>query len=254
MSHKKYFTLSFDDGIEQDKKLIELLKQYGLPCTFNLNGGLLGEKNYVAYAGEIGFMNLPPQAKIRRSLFKTVNQYRIPADEIAQVYAGFEIAAHAFMHEPFKGASAEKINESLDKDREVLSRLTNQPITGFAYPGGFSSEIAGKCLVEKGFLFGREAFTSDSFAWPADPFRYKPTCSHKSKNVFELIDKFLDAEAENEDLLFMMWGHSYEFDYGTENSSLEHMERVFEKISGRSDIVYCTNSFAFADHAKNKHP
>ena len=69
-----------------------------------------------------------------------------------------------------------------------------------------------------------------------------------------IIRDEIHAEAENEDLLFMMWGHSYEFDYGTENSSLEHMERVFEKISGHNGIIYCTNSFAFADHAKNKNP
>lgn len=251
MNHKKYFTLSFDDGVEQDKKLVELLKQYDLQCTFNLNGGLLGQKNYVAHMGDIGFMNFPPSAKIRRKLFRTVSQNRTPADEIAQVYAGFEIACHAYMHEGFKGIPAEKINESLDQDRRSLSRFTSEPITGFAYPGGFSSEIACQCLKEKGFLFGREAFSSDSFAWPADPYCCRPTCSHKNKNVFELIDQFLAAEPEQEDLLFMMWGHSYEFDYASENSSWDHLKRVFEKISGRKDIVYCTNSFAFADHAAN---
>ena len=249
MSRKKYFTLSFDDGIEQDKKLIALLKQYGLQCTFNLNGGLFGKKDYVAYIGEIGFKDIPADARVHRTFYKTVSHNRIPEDEIRQVYEGFEIAAHMYKHEPMKGASAEQINISLDKDRESLSRFTKEPITGFAYPGGFSSKIAAQCLKEKGFLFGREAFASGSFNWPSDPFRYRPTCAHNSKNVFKLLDKFISAEAE-EDLLFMMWGHSYEFDYGTKNSSLEHLEKVFEKISGRSDIVYCTNSFAFADHAE----
>ena len=36
---KKYFTLSFDDGLEQDKKVLELMKKYGLRGTFNLNSG-----------------------------------------------------------------------------------------------------------------------------------------------------------------------------------------------------------------------
>lgn len=27
---KKYFTLSFDDGLEQDKRVIRLMRQYGL--------------------------------------------------------------------------------------------------------------------------------------------------------------------------------------------------------------------------------
>jgi peptidoglycan/xylan/chitin deacetylase (PgdA/CDA1 family) len=37
---RKAFTLSYDDGITQDIKLIELLNQYGVKATFNLNAGL----------------------------------------------------------------------------------------------------------------------------------------------------------------------------------------------------------------------
>ncbi len=37
---KKYFTLSFDDGLEQDKKVLALMKKYGLKGTFNLNSGM----------------------------------------------------------------------------------------------------------------------------------------------------------------------------------------------------------------------
>ena len=40
----KYLTFSFDDGITQDKRMIELLNKYGLKCTFNLNSSLLGLK------------------------------------------------------------------------------------------------------------------------------------------------------------------------------------------------------------------
>ena len=41
---KKYFTLSFDDGLEQDKKVLELMKKYGLRGTFNLNSGMFGQQ------------------------------------------------------------------------------------------------------------------------------------------------------------------------------------------------------------------
>ena len=41
---KKYFTLSFDDGLEQDKRVIRLMRQYGLKGTFNLNAGLFGTR------------------------------------------------------------------------------------------------------------------------------------------------------------------------------------------------------------------
>ena len=32
-------TFSFDDGVQQDKRFIGLLRQYGLCSTFNLNSG-----------------------------------------------------------------------------------------------------------------------------------------------------------------------------------------------------------------------
>ena len=41
----KYVTFSFDDGITQDKRLVEMLNKYGLKATFNLNSSLFGLKN-----------------------------------------------------------------------------------------------------------------------------------------------------------------------------------------------------------------
>ena len=248
MTFKKYFTLSFDDGLEQDKRLIELLKKYGLQCTFNLNGGLFGVKHLIARVGDVGFMDFPETAKIRRKLFKYAVQQRIPEDEIRQVYQGFEVASHAFKHEPLALLKAERVKESIDKDIAVLERIVGYPIKGHAYPGGMSSATVEACLKEKGFLYGREAFSANSFAFPANPLRYRPTCSHSSKNTFELLDKFIATKPEQDDLLFMMWGHGYEFDFGTERCSWQQIERIFEKIAGRQDIIYCTNLQAFAEH------
>ena len=33
----KFFTLSFDDGVTQDRRFIKMLNDRGLKCTFNLN-------------------------------------------------------------------------------------------------------------------------------------------------------------------------------------------------------------------------
>ena len=40
---KKAITFSYDDGVTQDIRLIELFNKYGLKCTFNLNSDLLGK-------------------------------------------------------------------------------------------------------------------------------------------------------------------------------------------------------------------
>ena len=47
----KAITLSFDDGVTQDRRLIEILDRYGLKCTFNLNSGFLGQPGQLPVSG-----------------------------------------------------------------------------------------------------------------------------------------------------------------------------------------------------------
>ena len=41
----KAFTLSYDDGVVQDRRLAELFRKYGLKCSFNLGSGVLGHRD-----------------------------------------------------------------------------------------------------------------------------------------------------------------------------------------------------------------
>ena len=34
---KKLLTFSYDDGVKQDRRLVEIFNKYGLKCTFNIN-------------------------------------------------------------------------------------------------------------------------------------------------------------------------------------------------------------------------
>ena len=79
---KKYFAWSFDDGLQQDKKIIEILKEYGLGATFHLNSGLFGDKTYEGRIGNLGMTEMPAakyEAKARH-LLPYVPHFRIPAD------------------------------------------------------------------------------------------------------------------------------------------------------------------------------
>lgn len=38
-------TLSYDDGIRSDLRFVKILQRYGLKCTFNINNGMIGEKD-----------------------------------------------------------------------------------------------------------------------------------------------------------------------------------------------------------------
>ena len=39
---ERALTLSYDDGVQQDRRLVALLRKYGVKATFNLNSGRLG--------------------------------------------------------------------------------------------------------------------------------------------------------------------------------------------------------------------
>lgn len=39
------FTLSYDDGVVQDRRLAEIFRERGLKCTFNIGSGLFGHKD-----------------------------------------------------------------------------------------------------------------------------------------------------------------------------------------------------------------
>ena len=42
---KKAVTFSFDDGVLQDVRMINLLNKYNLRATFNLNSGLFSQRD-----------------------------------------------------------------------------------------------------------------------------------------------------------------------------------------------------------------
>ena len=75
--NSKIITFSFDDGIEDDFKLVEILNKYNLKATFNLNSAkLTGASTWV-------YNNV-----------KTVKQ--INYFQIKNLYEGHEIASHGY--------------------------------------------------------------------------------------------------------------------------------------------------------------
>ena len=48
---QKAFTMSYDDGVTQDERLIAYMNQYGIKGTFNLNAGLMGDNDRIVRDG-----------------------------------------------------------------------------------------------------------------------------------------------------------------------------------------------------------
>ena len=60
-------TLSYDDGVEQDIRLIEIMKKNGLKGTFNVNSGLYAPEGTIYKNGTI-------QRKMTKKLANTIRR------------------------------------------------------------------------------------------------------------------------------------------------------------------------------------
>jgi len=233
MKKLKAVTLSYDDGVEQDKRLVEILNRYSLKATFNINSGHFGRKHvHPAY------------------LFGKMNEFkvdRIPEDEIREVYRGHEIASHSLTHPPLHELSDEEVIYQMSEDVKNLERVTDGKIHGFAYPGASGNHCAGRLVnlisENTGLYYGRTAISSYSFDIPENLMMLNPTVSHRELSVRDkLATKFIELEADKPQI-FYIWGHSYELD--ADEKYWAGFEQFCEMIAGHDDIFYGTNDEVF---------
>ncbi len=221
---RKAFTLSYDDGITQDIRLIELLNKYGVKATFNLNSGLFGEKGVVA-AGK-----------------KQVSHDKLKQEEISEVYQGHEIAAHGQYHECMVGMDIARCVEEVLESRKALERMEGKPITGFAYAFGAYDEVVLKAVEASGISYARTITATHHFEIPQNFLTWDPTCHHDDEKIIALAEEFLSDQfyfsLVTPAKLFYVWGHSYEFD---QNDNWEHIEKLVSVVAGHDTVWYATN-------------
>ena len=221
---RKALTFSFDDGITQDIRMIELLNKYGLKCTFNLNSELLGT----------------PRILIREGL--RISHYKIAPSDVKYVYEGHEVAAHTLTHPNLTLLEKDEIIRQAEEDRKNLSELAGYEVIGMAYPGGginHDERVARIIRENTGVRYCRTIITTGSFGQPEDLFRFHTTeyCLRWDR-LMSLGREFLELKAPGR-AVFSVWGHSYEMDYDKQNWI--RLEAFFEMLAGRKDIFYGTN-------------
>lgn len=113
---KKALTLSYDDGITQDKKMMGIFYKYGLKITINLNSGLQTEDSYW----------VKNDTTIRR----------LNIDEVEDLYRGHEVAVHTLSHPHLEDLPREMIMKEVIEDRRKLENVFGYPVRGMAYPFG----------------------------------------------------------------------------------------------------------------------
>ena len=217
--YRKALTFSYDDGIEQDRKLVEIFNKYGMKATFNLNTGIQTPESNFEIEGV--YIN------------------RMKQEGLEELYRGHEIATHVLTHAAPTGMTKEQLDKEFLTDMSNIERIYGTYPVGMAYAYGCVDDEVVKYLKSIGIKYGRTVEASHSFEIPKEPLKLKATCHHDDDMLFELAEKFLKAEPkENEQMLFYVWGHSYEFDV---NNNWDRIEEFCKMMSGKADIFYGTN-------------
>lgn len=218
--YKKAVTFSYDDGVTQDRKLIEIFNHYGMKCTFNLNTGIQSPESCFEIEG--------------------IPISRMPQKGLKELYHGHEIAVHGLTHSALTRLSRTELEKELLTDAVNIEKLYGIYPVGMAYAYGDCPEEAVHYLKSIGIRYGRTTRVTHNFHLPEEPMLLETTCHHNDEKLFELAEQFLDAEGSFESpLLFYVWGHSYEFDV---NNNWNRIEKLCQMLSGKNDIFYGTNA------------
>lgn len=217
---KKALTLSYDDGVEQDRRLISILDRHGLRATFNLNSGCFPPEG-VRY----------PAGTIHR---------RMPLSWCRETYdaSRHEVAVHCLTHAMLTELPQSQVLREILLDRENLEREFGGIIRGFAYPFGAYSDAIVESLRASDIAYARTVNSTRDFTIPQDWLRLHPTCHHDDPQLDALCDRFLNAPVRFSSQLFYLWGHAYEFE---EHGNWQVIERFAERMGGHADIWYATN-------------
>lgn len=222
----KALTFSYDDGVTQDIRLIEILNKYNLKGTFNINSELLGRPGHLVRNGV------------------QVNHTKNNPENLKYIYEGHEVAVHTLTHPNL--TMLEDDHEALrqvEQDRINLSELVGYEVEGMAYPGGGTNcdnrvaEIIKNHTVIK---YARTVGVTKSFEPFHNLYQYQGTLYHHENwdILFDMGKKFLELRTDTPKI-FYIWGHAYEFDIYPER--WEMFEKFCQMMSNHADIFYGTN-------------
>ncbi len=215
----KVLTLSYDDGVVQDIRLMEIMNKNGIKGTFNISTG-----RYL------------PEDAVREKYYG-----RMKRSETIELLkdSGHEVAVHCLTHPYLTQLDDTEILYEVMEDRRNIERDFGTITRGLAYP--FSSYNDRVCAVlEKcGISYARDTRPTYGFEFPENWLKLRPTCHHNAENLMELAKEFAEKEHKwGNARMFYLWGHSYEFD---DRDNWNVIEEFSEYIGGRDNIWYATN-------------
>jgi len=124
--------LSFDDGMDDNHSvLLPILREYDLPATVYVTTGMIGKPN--------------PWMKPGTSRMMAEDELR----DLAA--AGVELGAHTVTHPNLEELDYDSCLREMLESRDLLARLTGEPVRTFAYPFCMYGEAAVRAARAAGF-------------------------------------------------------------------------------------------------------
>ena len=216
----KAMTFSYDDGVVEDLKLIELMKKYGIKATFNYNS------SHFAVADQDATLVLR-DGHLTSTELKTIS-----------TNPQFEIACHGHTHPYYTFLPQAAATNDILTNRKELERITGKIIKGFAYPSiSAFNDVSESALKSVGIVYARLATRNKNFSLPQNWYRWEPTCHHKE--AIEIYKEFSQADVFlSNGLVMYVWGHSFEF---ARENNWEIIEELFKLCHLNPDIWFATN-------------
>jgi len=216
---KKVLTLSYDDCVVQDIRLIEIMNKFGLKGTFNVNSGCYLEENCIRE--------------------KFYGRLKLSEAKNLFINSGHEIAVHAFTHPFLEKLDSTEIIYQITEDRRRIEKDYNVLARGMAYPFGTYNELVVDILEKCKIAYSRTTKATMSFNFPENWLLLHPTCHHNNEKLMTLAEQFVESEPRwGNAQMFYLWGHSYEFD---NNNNWNVIEEFAKYVGNRDDIWYATN-------------
>lgn len=203
----KALTMSYDDGSDNDRRLVGIFNKYGIRGSFHLVSAWLGGSH-------------------------------VSPDEIKTLYKGHEVSGHTHSHLwPEKIPTQENIRE-IFLCKETLEKACGYIVRGMSYPyGKQTSDEVTLCRLA-GMKYSRTTSASHGFALPDDFLYWSPTCHHDDPMLFDLLTSFKEDLPWRKMPLMYVWGHSHDLD---RNGNWDRIEKFCAEASGMEDVWYATN-------------
>ena len=214
---RKAFNITYDDGVMQDLRFVELMNRYGLKGTFNLNSELM----------KTGFVwTHPNEMEVKR----------LDVDTARWLYRSHEIASHTLTHPYMHDLSEAEVMDQLGTDKANLEEMLGVEVAGFAVPFDYYSPLIADCAQKCGFEYARMSEFSHSYAPCRDYWYWQTGFYHIQPGLEAFVDGFFETDTEL--AVCQIVGHSYDLDAENLWGTMEH---ILYRVSRAENVWSCTN-------------